>query len=483
MYLFVPIYVQALGVEAFGLVGFYSTLLAVLAFADLGFTATLNRQMARLSVLPDGATRMGDLLRTYELCYFALAGLIALLLWLVAPLIALHWLKVGALGLDTVTLAIRVMGLAIACQLPSALYVGGLMGLQRQVRVNLLQVSWGLYRGCGTALVLWFIAPTITAFAWTQLLANLVYLGAARVSIWRSALGRGALALARFRVQVLRDTWHYAAGMAGMAILSICLTQLDKLVVSRALPLQMLGFYTLAGTMAAVPMMLASPIASAVFPRLTELVALGQSSALAALYQRTCAVVGVLVVPGSLALVVFAAEFLDAWTGTPAAATHSARAAALLLLGQLLQALTVVPYYVALAFGDVKLNLRIGIVSALALLPLLMVLVTRYGMAGAAGAWLLLNLGVFGPYMYFLHRRFLPGQLRRWLAHAVVAPLLAALPVLLLARLAAPQGMGRLLWFLYIGVAAATASAAALLLVPATRTLLLQRIPLFWRRT
>ena len=42
------------------------------------------------------------------------------------------------------TTAIRVMGVSIALQLPSQLYIGGLMGLQRQVRANSIQIGWGV---------------------------------------------------------------------------------------------------------------------------------------------------------------------------------------------------------------------------------------------------------------------------------------------------------------------------------------------------
>ena len=47
--LFTPLYIKFLGVEAYGLIGFYSTLLAMLAFADMGFTATLTRETARFN--------------------------------------------------------------------------------------------------------------------------------------------------------------------------------------------------------------------------------------------------------------------------------------------------------------------------------------------------------------------------------------------------------------------------------------------------
>ena len=64
VYLFVPLYLKFLGIEAYGLVGFYSTLLGVLAFADIGSTATFKREIARLSARKDAA---GD---TWYIPYF-----------------------------------------------------------------------------------------------------------------------------------------------------------------------------------------------------------------------------------------------------------------------------------------------------------------------------------------------------------------------------------------------------------------------------
>src|SRR2546425_12398080 len=58
VYLFVPLYLKFLGIEAYGLVGFYATLLGFLTFADMGLTATLNREIARLSARSNAADAM-----------------------------------------------------------------------------------------------------------------------------------------------------------------------------------------------------------------------------------------------------------------------------------------------------------------------------------------------------------------------------------------------------------------------------------------
>ena len=57
----VPLYVQLLGMEAYGLIGFYVTLRAALLVLDLGLATTVNRAMARLSMDPGQAQPMRDL--------------------------------------------------------------------------------------------------------------------------------------------------------------------------------------------------------------------------------------------------------------------------------------------------------------------------------------------------------------------------------------------------------------------------------------
>ena len=62
----IPLYVKFMGVEAYGLVGFYLMLQAMLQILDLGLSPTMNREMARYSVEPEKANDARDLVRTLE---------------------------------------------------------------------------------------------------------------------------------------------------------------------------------------------------------------------------------------------------------------------------------------------------------------------------------------------------------------------------------------------------------------------------------
>jgi len=474
-YLFIPLYLKFLGIEAYGLVGFYTILLGVLVFADLGFTATLNREMARLSVRKNSSGEMSDLLRTYELAYLCISTVIAVMIWVLAPLIAEHWLRSRILQPQEMAMAIRMMGVAIAFQLPSGLYFGGLMGLQRQVQANSLQIAWGTFRGIGAVLVLWLFSPTIFAFALWQLISNAIYCFLVRFSLWR-ALSPGPIrSYPRFKWQIFRNTWRFAIGMAGMAVLSTILFQTDKLAVSKMLPLEMLGYYTLAGALAALPLMLASPIASAVFPRLTGLVEIEDRIGLVMLYHRTCELVAVAIIPAGLTIALFAGDFIFAWTGSAAASRQAGLVASLLLLGQLMQAITLVPFYLALAHGQTKLILQVQIFSVILITPILILLITKYGVVGGGISWLVMNICSLPPYMYFLHHRFLPGELQTWILRDVGRPLLTALPIIILGRWLFLSPSSRIFTFGLIGLIWSVSTAATAFTIPELRSMIIKK--------
>lgn len=442
VYLFIPVYLTFLGPEAYGLIGFYTTLLGVLAFTDLGLTATLNREMARLSVRQDSRGDQCDLLRTLESVYVYISLALAIFIWLLAAPIAGQWLQLENLNRREVVTAIRLMAVSIALQLPANLYIGGLLGLQKQVLTNSLQIGWSALRGIGAILVLWLISPTILAFAYWQLLSNIVYCLTARTALWRTiSLGETR---PQFRWAVLSNTWRYAAGMVGMTLLSTLVTQTDKLAVSKMLPLETFGYYMVAVSLSQAPRTLASPIAVAVFPRLTGLVATGNQCLLSGLYHRAASLVAVATIPTSLTLAFFASDVIRAWTGSITAAEQVGMTAALLLGGELMQAITAVPCYLALAHGNVRINLQVGVASVLLLVPLLIVLLTDYGVLGAGISWFVMNLCTLPPYMYFLHLRFLPGEFRRWCWSGAVWPLLIAMPCVLVGRWLVPHTDSRI---------------------------------------
>ena len=270
---FIPLYLHFLGIEAYGLVGMFVTLQAMFGLLDLGLGATLNRELARLNVQADKAGEMRQLLRTLEVIYWAVAALIGAVVLSLAPFLAHNWVHPEKLTPATVQQAFMIMGLALACQWPLAFYSGGLMGLQRQVSLNVINISTATLRGVGAVLLLWLVSPTIQAFFIWQVAVGALQTLAVGWWLWRILPAGGPPA--RFHPQVLRGVWRFAAGMSGIAVMSVILINLDKIILSKLLTLEMFGYYTLAGVAAASLYRFIYPIVTAIYPRFTQLVALG----------------------------------------------------------------------------------------------------------------------------------------------------------------------------------------------------------------
>ena len=138
--IFVPFYIKFLGMEAYGLIGFFIMLQGLLSLLDLGLSTTLNRELASRSV-GGNAKETRDLVRTLEWIYWPIAIVIAVGIISVAPWIARCWVNVKGLPVQSVQNAIVLMGLVTAAQWPYSLYSGGLMGLQKQVLLNTIRAG------------------------------------------------------------------------------------------------------------------------------------------------------------------------------------------------------------------------------------------------------------------------------------------------------------------------------------------------------
>lgn len=438
-YLLTPLFLKFIGLEALGVISFFSTLMGLLLITDIGLTASLTRESARLSVLDNSEKELKNIIRTYELVYILISIIIGSLVWCNASYIVNNWLKIKGLQLEELILATKVMGVAIACQLPSGLYFGGLMGLQRQVLANTLQIGWSLLKGFGTVFVLWLISPTILAFAICQLIANVLYLFILWISLWGSIPINNKNVIPTFDLRVFFLNWKYSFGIAGISLMSTVISYADKVLLSKSLPIVDLGYYTLAGTLAMFPIMIANPITSAMFPKFIALIELKDNQQLVSVYHRTCKLIAIVIYPMSFTVMAFTQNILYAWTGSVLISNKGALVASIMVLGQIIQVITTVPFYFASAIGKTKFLFIVQIISTIIIITSLIYLVPKYGILGAGMSWLAMNLLIFPGYMYYFHKVYLSGQFLKWIKHDVFLPIIVIVPIVLIAKNLLPE--------------------------------------------
>lgn len=464
----VPVYVRWLGAEGYGLIGFFATLQASIQILDLGLSQTMSREMARYLEFRERAGEARDFVRTVEVGYWlvglALGGATVLL----APLVASRWVHASALPTATVSRAIAVMGIVVALQWPLSLYEGGLIGLQRQVWLNAIKVTIVTCGGAGTVLVLWIVSPTITAYFEVQVVIAAANVASLAILTWRSL--PGSARPAAFVPGIVTRNWRFAAGMGGIAVTGILLSQLDKLLVSKFLPLDTFGYYSLASIVSSVvPMLLAGPVFNAVFPQLTRLAAARDIPGTSLLYHRGTQLLATLV--GAVAAVVAlnSQTIVFAWTNDARAAEVAGPIASVLVLGMAVNALMAMPHGLQLAYGWTGLGLRINLALLAAVAPAIWFVTPRFGAIGAASVWLALNLVYLAVGIPLTHRRLLPGHGMSWVFRDVLPPATAAFVVAAGWRLAPLPVGGRIVTVAALAIEVATAIVAAGAFAPLVR--------------
>jgi len=181
------------------------------------------------------------------------------------------------------------------------------MGLQKQVLLNGINAFAATLRGLGAVLVLWLISPTIQAFFVWQIFASMVHTSLTAGFLWRSLPKSGHRS--HFQKELLFRIWRFAAGMTGISVTTIVLTQTDKIILSKILPIEMFGYYTLATVVAHALYYFIEPVFSALFPRFSQLVGINDQAGLKELYHKSCQFMSVMILPVAIVVSFFPQKF------------------------------------------------------------------------------------------------------------------------------------------------------------------------------
>jgi O-antigen/teichoic acid export membrane protein len=402
--LFVPLYIKLLGIEGYSVIGFSIVLAGIMAILDVGLTATLSKEFASAAIGSDEKRRV---FHTLETIYVAIAGLIIAFFMLASGWIAENWINPDTIPSESIALYLRIIGIGIAFQLLSQFYWGGLMGLEKQVLANSYQVSLGIVRNGFIIIPLIFFPSLILFFIW-QSSVMVLYTFVVRKTVADTIkLKESPGGFMKLDQKVISRTWRFAGGIMLISLVAAINTQMDKLAISKLLPIEKLGYYTLAVSLAQGLSLLISPIGSAVFPRLTSLYSGSKKDEAVSLFFSIFRISNLILFAFALNLAFNSEQILWIWTGNKAYAAESAAFMPYLILGMTMLSLQVIPYYVALANGYTRYNNVLGILSLILTVPGYWLMTWQFGAVGAAFIWGTVQTITTPVYLFLICRRFL----------------------------------------------------------------------------
>lgn len=438
---FVPLYIKYLGIEAYGLIGIFVMLQVWLSLLDMGMKPALMREMARFTGDGLDVQSVWHLLRSIEIIALGMAVLIGSGIWMASGWLATNWVQPDELPKDAVVQAFALMGLVVAVRFIENIYTNSMAGLQRQVLQNVVTGVMATLRGLGSVAVLVWVSPTIEAFFIWQGVISLATAVVFMAVVYR--ILPQPTNTARFSVSALRSIWRFAAGMLGITMLALLLTQIDKIVLSRLLTLEAFGYYALAAVVAGGLNIMTTPVATAFYPRFTELVTRQDDLVLREAFHLGAQLVTVLTGSATAILIVFSERILLLWTADPELTRQVAPMVSVLALGTFLNSLMWIPYQMQLAHGWTSLSIQINIVAVVLLVPAILWAVPIYGAIGAAWIWVMLNAGYCLIGAHFMYRRILCAEKWLWYRTDVVFPITVAATVAWLSRWVMPVDLGK----------------------------------------
>ena len=435
-----PFYLRLLGVEAYGLVGFFIALTAWLALFDFGLSATLSREAARSRAGVIDGMQLRALLAFVEKTFLAMGIIVAAAFVLGAPAIVSGWLHEKTVSEAEAITAVRLMGPVLALRFLVIPFRALLTGMEDLRWLGAANMAVSTLRSVLVLVGLIAFGASLKVFFLWQLgsgLIEFVVLGLrARSHLPRSASSRGAGG-------IVRAHWRFSLGMASAVAIWVAATNADKLILSGLVPLSDYALFSIATTAAGGVLLVVGPFAIAFGPRFTLLHAQGDREGLVRLYGQATQLTAIIAVSTSLTLALFPAETLWCWTGDKALAAEAAPVLTFYALGNGLLAIGGLPLQLQIAAGRLRFHVIGTAIFLLVLLPLLWWGVREMGMAGAGAAWLAVNLLFAMGWVAVVHRIFLPASHIRWLVREVLAILVPTAAVALLLYAAMPWSADR----------------------------------------
>ncbi len=141
-FLFTPLYIKFLGVVSYSIISFSLVLSGFMFVLGAGLSTTLTREFA---LKTNSNNDKVNIIKTFELFYYFISLVILFLFFTFSGLISHNWLNLDKVSPDDVSFFIKIIGFGISFQLLCEFYIGGFMGLEKQIKANTYQIIWGIF--------------------------------------------------------------------------------------------------------------------------------------------------------------------------------------------------------------------------------------------------------------------------------------------------------------------------------------------------
>ncbi len=357
----IPLYIRLLGVAEWGIVAACVSLQIVSNFIDAGISQIFPRWIAKAAHSP-------NLLSRYMLLFRRISVCLGLLMFTVlqgsAGFLAEQWFKVPPESANALELAIRIMSFQFLFQFVNNVHNSFWNGLQRQVLANIRACGFGTLKHCAAIAMLAFVSPQAWLYALIFALVSFMEVCANALTVQHMLRKKKATPPGE-EPRLLRPLAKEVSILSGGIFIGLLVSQLDRIILSRTVELQLYGVYVVVITLALAFLQLQIPISRAYLPLLVQDF---QSKGRVSVFNLRKILFGTVLcstLPALLACF-FAPQILTLWLHDPFIVEAGSGPLRILLLAIALNTLYGCIYQVIVAMGEGQIIFYINLICLVA---------------------------------------------------------------------------------------------------------------------
>ncbi len=397
-----PIIIHGLGNDRYGIYVATMSIIGYVALLDLGIGTSLTKFVAEYNAKKD-YQRLNEIFGTAFVLYVILGGIGAVFLVAISSTLVQRVFQIPRELWAEARGVLWISAFSLMSGLILGIYANILNGLQRHdiwrtisIATSCVSAIGGIILICmGYKLIAYVLFTTIAGIG--GFLVQMVY--AKRLVPHLYLLPRYV------KAKELKGILGFTFAIFINQIAVRNMGSLDKLIVSIFLPIQNVTFYSIALTMVMYCFKVPAAAAMAFTPAASELQAKNRHDAIHQLVLRGIKYTGILAIPLFTVIGIMADDIIRLWMG--AGYETSAAILRCLMLGYFVLVLSASGMTVMVGIGKPHINSIYAVAQIVLCTTLTLLMVTRYGLIGAAlGSGLALALGGL---VYLVHSSHIFG--------------------------------------------------------------------------
>jgi O-antigen/teichoic acid export membrane protein len=375
---------SGLGDDALGIIYFSLMLSAIFSSAlDMGLSKTTVREIAAHHL--EEPEYIKRLIQTFSSFYWlAYISVITLFVYFLSEIVN-SWINLTTMGSELAYNVLLILGITSLLAIPKMLLASVCIGLQRMDINNSIEVAFAVLQQIGIIVLLIKDNDLIVIAYWMaaiNIIKVLIYM------VFISRLLSIKVMFPLFSMEVVNRVKKYTSKMMFLSLLLVIHKQLDKVLLSKLLPIGVMGIYSFAYSSVSKTSLVTAAVAQAVFPSFSQLKKQGRQKDLEDRFFMLQDLLVFITLP-MFVFVFFLAEPVFEYL-------LDAKKAEMLLIPTLLlslsfylnAALRIISTYVS-AIGKPEYIIRSNVIALAIVTPVTIIMIVKMGVVGAALSWVI----------------------------------------------------------------------------------------------